>query len=148
MRTARVPRPHLLLQLPIDISSVGSSSEQSEQVSNLDHQMSVVRGRGVPSLGRGVRSVPMSHAQGTLRSNASWVMVTVKRQTDRHHWKHYLSATLFAIDKHVKDGPIQLHGKPVTIRSKFHLGRRLHSCKCELTLENSDKLIRKRSESI
>ena len=153
MRTARVSQPYLLLQLPLDVSSVGSSSEQVRAVSNPEHQMSVTRGRGgpnVPCLGRGVRCVPMTHAQGTLYSEVQCIVGNghcekTNRQT---RLKHYLSVTLLADGKHVQDGPIQLHGKPVTVRSKFHLGRRLHQCKFELKLENSDKLIWKTSESI
>ena len=92
----------------------------------------------------------MSHAQGTLYSEVQCIVSNghcekTNRQT---RLKHCVSVTLLADGKHVQDGPIQLHGKPVTISSKFHLGRRLHQCKCELKLENSEKLIRKSSESI
>ena len=63
---------------------------------------------GVPCLWRGVRGIPMSHIwKGlpcTLRSNASWVMVTwgpppTCGHTDRHVWKYYLPATSLAGSK-------------------------------------------------
>ena len=108
MRTARVSQPYLLLQLPLDVSSVGSSSEQVRAVPNLNHQISAARGR----LGRGVRGVPISHAQGTLYSEVQCIVGDGHcEKTNRHtRLKHYLSVTLLADGKHVRDGPFNSTG--------------------------------------
>ena len=96
MSTSRLHGPYLLLQLPLDVSyGWGPQVNKFQQVSRLDHQMSVAGDQGVlmshvwmrggvvtgPRLGQGLC---------TVRSNASCVMVTweprlppVNRQTDK-----------------------------------------------------------------
>ena len=77
---------------------VGSWSDQVWKVSIDCHQMSLA---GVPCTVRSHvwRGLGLG-GLWTVRSNASWVMVTRNSVVDKHDWKHYLPATLLAGGNH------------------------------------------------
>ena len=100
----------------------GPQMNKFEQVSSYGHQMSLAGGWAWPELG-----VPCLMARGaaaagrgcTVKSNASWVMVTSGPPpllwTDRHEWKHYLLKTSLAggNNAHLCDNEPKLCDKPL-----------------------------------
>ena len=83
-------------QMPV-LVGVGPQVNKFERISSLGHQLSLVQGG------------QYTEKACTVRSNASWTMVTwdfTPEQNNRHPWKHYLLTTLLAGGNNISDACI------------------------------------------